>query len=366
MRPAAPASADAGRRSPIRRSSPVFHAFLRSRARRATPIGIGEVAWTSWASSESFGGTRSTVTVVVVVAAFVAILSTYKLTPSGLEKRSPQVGAASSQILVDSPGSALVAGASVATFDALSTRAQIYGQYLSSLEASDEDRQADRDPARDDRHRRALQHGCRPEHLPGQPSEDRANQLVDQGAPNRLVFTAQEGVPIISVDAQAPTADRAAKLAIASFITLKRYVRKLKSSEEYLSRPLQSGPDAAAKAALEGVTVRELGTPEGGTIGGANDKILMVLAFITVFLLGCAAIIDPAAGPGAPAEPRGDRARGRAGRLGGSNGAAKRRREAAQSGDPGQRSATAPGNAAAVPAPGEADPRHPPGAPRPP
>ena len=172
-------------------------------------------------------------TIVVVVAAFAAIFSSLKVGPSGLEKRSLQVGAASSQILVDSPGSAARRRGQRRDLRCPLHQGPDLRPVPEQPRGQDEDRQADRDPARDDRHRRALQHGYRPEQLPRPDSEDRANQLVDQGAPNRLVFTAQEGVPIISVDTQAPTADRAAKLAIASFTTLKRYVRKLKSSEEY-------------------------------------------------------------------------------------------------------------------------------------
>jgi len=61
-------------------------------------------------------------------------LSGQHLAP-GLHKRTLQVSAASSQILVDSPKSTLVSGGSTETFNALATRAKIYGQYLSSLEA---------------------------------------------------------------------------------------------------------------------------------------------------------------------------------------------------------------------------------------
>ena len=40
-----------------------------------------------------------------------------------------------------------------------------------------------------------------------------------------------------------------------------------------------------------GVTVRELGAPEGGTLGGSNDKMLMALAFLLTFGLGCGLIL---------------------------------------------------------------------------
>src|SRR3954468_24591079 len=77
---------------------------------------------------------------VLAVATLVAILSAYSLSlsPFGLKSRALTVGAASSQILIDSPKSALVDGASLGTFEVLSTRAKIYGEYLSSLAARKE------------------------------------------------------------------------------------------------------------------------------------------------------------------------------------------------------------------------------------
>src|SRR5579864_4038294 len=75
--------------------------------------------------------------IVLCIAAIAAVLSANRisLSPPGLHSRALQVGAASSQILIDSPQSALVDGASTNTFEALSTRAKIYGEYLSSLAA---------------------------------------------------------------------------------------------------------------------------------------------------------------------------------------------------------------------------------------
>ena len=37
--------------------------------------------------------------------------------------------------------------------------------------------------------------------------------------------------------------------------------------------------------------MRQLGAPEGGTIGGSNDKFLMILAFLSVAALGCVLIL---------------------------------------------------------------------------
>ena len=215
---------------------------------------------------------------VIVIAALAAILSAYRLSfsPPGLHSRALQVGAASSQILVDSPESALVHGASLGTFEALSTRAKIYGEYLSSLAARAEIAKIAGVPARSISSSGPFSSATGQVDYESQSSEDRANEILKEGAQRRLVFTGQEGVPILTVDAQAPTAAGAVELADASFLALKRYVNNLSADGEDVKR---------------GVTVRELGEPEGGTIGTGNDIVLMALAFLAVLVLGCAAIL---------------------------------------------------------------------------
>jgi hypothetical protein len=213
---------------------------------------------------------------VVVLALAAAIFSAYRLSGSGLEKRALTVAAASSQILVDSPDSTLVAGAELGTFEALSTRAKIYGQYLASLSARQEIAKQAGVPASSIATSGPFSSATGQTAYSSQSSGERAGELLQEGASNRLVFTAQEGVPILTVDAQAASADQAIALASASFTTLKEYVHSLEAD----GRPVR-----------QGVTVRELGAPEGGTLGGTNNIMLMVLAFLVVFGLGCAAIL---------------------------------------------------------------------------
>ncbi|HEX6781225.1 MAG TPA: hypothetical protein VF125_04255 [Solirubrobacterales bacterium] len=214
--------------------------------------------------------------IVVALALAAAIFSAYRFTAHGLEKRSLTVAAASSQILVDSPKSTLVAGAEVGEFAALATRAKIYGQYLSSLAAREEIAKRVGVPAQSISTSGPFSPATGQQEYASQPSEERAGELLQEGAGNRLVFTAQEGVPILTVSAQAATTDRAVALAAASFQTLKEYVDNLSADGEPVRR---------------GVTVRQLGAPEGGTLGGSNNVILMALAFLLVFGLGCAAIL---------------------------------------------------------------------------
>jgi hypothetical protein len=221
---------------------------------------------------------KGLVAIVLVLAVFAAILTAYQLSisPPGLHKRTLQVSAASSQILVDSPKSTLVSGGSSDTFDALATRAKIYGQYLSSLEARRQIAKQVGVPAATIATAGPYSPETGQTAYETQPAGERANELLKEGAVNRLVFTAQEGVPILSVSSQAPTTERAVALANASFLVLKDYVASLEAED----RPVS-----------DGVTLRELGTPQGGTLGSSNGKILMALAFLAVFGLGCAAIL---------------------------------------------------------------------------
>lgn len=213
---------------------------------------------------------------VLALAVAAAIFSAYRVTSSGLESRSLAVAAASSQILVDSPDSTLVQGAELGTFEALATRAKIYGQYLASLDARQEIAKQAGVPARSIATSGPFSSATGQTAYSSQSSEERAGELLQEGAQNRLVFTAQEGVPILTVDAQSASSETAIALAGASFKTLENYVK---------------GLEADGKPVRQGVTVRELGAPEGGTLGGSNNMILMVLAFLLVLGLGCAAIL---------------------------------------------------------------------------
>lgn len=215
---------------------------------------------------------------VLVLAVFAAILTAYRVSvsPPGLHKRTLQVSVASSQILVDSHKSTLVNGASAETFNALATRARIYGQYLSSLEARRQIAKLVGVPPGSINTAGPFSPETGTISYQSQPAGERASELLKEGAVNRLVFSAQEGVPILSVSAQAPTTDRAVALANASFKVLTDYVDSLEAEDQ----PVR-----------EEVTVRELGTPQGGTLGSSNGKILMVLAFLAVAGLGCAAIL---------------------------------------------------------------------------
>jgi hypothetical protein len=226
---------------------------------------------------------RLLVVAIVLLSAVAAVATAYKL-PS-LEKRSIAVGAGTGQILVDSSPSTLIAGAGTDTISALGSRARVYAQYLSSRDAVARIAEETGIPARLITARGPFSQGTGIDNYAQQPAESRARDLVDEGKGYRLVFEAQEDVPIITVYSTAPTAEAALKLAKSSFTTLDQYVGELKEKGEASDAKPQTPTTAAPGTVPVGpsdIVVRELGAPEAGLVGGAADLAMMVMAFIGV------------------------------------------------------------------------------------
>jgi hypothetical protein len=219
---------------------------------------------------------------MVVVATAAAIATSFKL-PS-MEKRSLEVGAATSQILVDSDPSTLVAGAGTDQIAALGTRARVYAQYLSSRDAVDK---ISKETGIDEfliTARGPFSQGTGIKNYEQQPAESRAKDLVDEGKKYRLVFEAQEDVPIITVYATGASPATALKLANASYTVLKQYVDKLQrdgvvKSSEKAAAAADAGSGSSTTPTYS-IVVRELGSPEGGLVGGGVSKVMMILAFL--------------------------------------------------------------------------------------
>jgi energy-converting hydrogenase Eha subunit F len=247
---------------------------------------------------------RLLVVAAAAVALLIGISTAYKL-PS-FEKRAQLVGAATSQVLIDSSTSA------IADVDRdpgpLANRAVVLAQYMSSAEA---------------RTAIAKQMGLSPTQIAADgpfstltdrstyqatPAGPRANQLTEENAVYRLVFDAQLSLPIISIYTQAPDATGATELAAAATGVLTGYVDEL---------------DAGIPAARR-ITVSALGEPEGGTVNDGANPILAFLAFLGVFVVLCTLIVlgsglvrqwremgsadDDHRGETAPAAPEGPRA----------------------------------------------------------
>jgi hypothetical protein len=217
---------------------------------------------------------------VLVLAVVAAAFSAYRFTSSGLEKRALSVAVASGQVLVDNaerPNS--TKGIEAGEFEALETRAKIYAQYLAGYDAKLQIAAEAGIPPKSLATTGPFSGGQSEQLYNSQSSEARTQELLGEGSGNRANFTPQEDVPIITVQTQSADTDTAVKIATASYDVLDRYIKSFHDGD---------GP------VTDSIVVRQLGAPEGGEVGGNNNVMLMVLAFIVVFGLGCAAIL---AGP---------------------------------------------------------------------
>lgn len=232
------------------------------------------------------------VAVLLTLATLAAFLTAFKVGPGGVERRSLAVGAATSQILVDSAESTLVEGAGTDQIAALGTRARVYAQYLSSRDAVNQvAKELHLDPSQITAHGPFSQ-GTGLQDYQQQAAESRARDLVAEDKEYRLLFEAQEDVPIITVFATGPDTDAALGLAHSSFAVLSDYIVELKKQAERAEKadpqPVQSAVPTIPL--VDNIVVRQLGSPEGGLVGGSTDKVLMVLAFLAVLGIGCVAI----------------------------------------------------------------------------
>jgi hypothetical protein len=236
---------------------------------------------------------KAVVGVLLALAVLAALLTAYRIGPDGIERRSVAVGAATGQILVDSAESTLVEGAGSDQIAALGTRARVYAQYLSSRDAVTKiAREVNVNPAQITA-AGPFSEGTGIQDYDQQGAESRARDLVDEGKQYRLVFAAQEDVPIITVYSTGPDTAQALAVAKSSFNVLKRYIGELKvdARRAEAEAPRRITPEAASSVPLvENIVVRELGAPEGGLVGGNADYVLMILAFLAVLGLGCLVI----------------------------------------------------------------------------
>ncbi|HET9197653.1 MAG TPA: hypothetical protein VFN92_05275 [Solirubrobacterales bacterium] len=235
--------------------------------------------------------------ILLALATLAALMTAFRIGPSGVERRSVAVGAATSQILVDSAESTLVEGAGTDQIAALGTRARVYAQYLSSRDAVNQIAKEIGVPPSLIVAHGPFSEGTGIQDYDQQGAESRARDLVAEGKEYRLVFEAQEDVPIITVYATGPATEQALGLAKASFNVLERYIGELKveARKAEAIAPPPKNPVTSSVPLVENIVVRELGAPEGGLVGGSADMVLMVLAFLAVFGIGCIVV---AAGSG--------------------------------------------------------------------
>jgi len=219
---------------------------------------------------------RRLAAVGALIASLAALLSVYQvgLVPPSLTSRTNVFSTASTQILIDTPGSAFADLA--ANIDPLDTRASVFARFLASPAAVALIARKAKLPAD------AIEaHGPYDTNLPvfqQEPTaEKRSSQIIGEGAVYRLRFDNNPELPIVSVFAQAPNQDDAMRLAAAAPAALRAYIDDLQAKQH--------------TPASRRVEVRRLGHATGGVVNkGANVQIA-TLVFIVVFGAWCMLLI---------------------------------------------------------------------------
>jgi capsular polysaccharide biosynthesis protein len=207
----------------------------------------------------------TTLVVVLAVGAAAAIKLTSHNVPTG---------AATVQILVDSPSSELANLTQNPT--PLISRAAVFAQVMTSQAVV-----ADI----------AAAAGVPPTQMTAQgpysgaaesldvitPAEARSNQLVAEAAPYRLTFLAQQNEPVITATVQAPNAAAAARAANAIYAGVQNYVKAIQHEGRT--------PDE------DKVTLRELGSAQTATVNGKSRLTLIAGAFLAILIIGLLLIL---------------------------------------------------------------------------
>ncbi len=182
---------------------------------------------------------------------------------------SVPTGAATVQILVDSPDSAL-ANLSQETVP-LTTRASVFAQVMTSAAVLEDIAGSAGVPA-------GAITAQGPYSGSGEsldvvtPSEARSNQLLAEQNKYKLTFLAQTNEPVVTASVQAPSPAAAARVAAAIYPGVQHYVTQLEQ---------QSGTPVRHR-----VTIRQLGPPQAGPVNSSARSTLTVAAFLGVLLLG--------------------------------------------------------------------------------
>ncbi|HUR86693.1 MAG TPA: hypothetical protein VMY78_15225 [Solirubrobacteraceae bacterium] len=214
---------------------------------------------------QRFWHLRRIMLLAVLIGGVAATLSLFRITGESpyLKSRSTVRGVADINVLVDSERSALAnADADVET---LATRSHIFVQLVDAANVRRLiAREAGIDPARLAIVTFDQRAGAAPARNP--TLGERGGEIADEVLGYRLEVAAQERVPIISMSAQAPDAEGAARLADAAAHALVQYVSALTGG------PAEASLDAGGAAATSGGRRTELGRIRLEPLGAARGR----------------------------------------------------------------------------------------------
>jgi hypothetical protein len=224
---------------------------------------------------------KALVVLAAVIAVFVGLSMSYRISTAGLQARQYEVGIASASALVDTTNSQVVDLGDGQTNSAgsLPGRAMLLARLLASS------------PLKDEIAQRA---GVRPDMLigiagtPGAAAADAAESAptgaavkADDPRANVLTVGTAESLPLLTVETQAPSARTAARLSDEAISVLVRHLDSLAGASRVPSD--------------RRLVVKQLGTARVATETRGPSRILAIVAALFVFALLCGLILLVAA-----------------------------------------------------------------------
>jgi hypothetical protein len=212
----------------------------------------------------------------VAVALFAGLSTAYKISlfPPSLEKKALSIGTADTQILIDTPASSLTDLG--VRLDPLAERASVYSRFMTSRPV----RAAIAEEVGLDEHQIITEAPLRsnqPLNAQEPVAAERSKKLLEEDEAYRLRFQTDDGLPTITIFAQAPRAEDAIRLANAGAAGFARYVKAIQAKQE-IPRTRR-------------VQVRQLGRAEGGMVAEKVNMSLAAVTFIGAFIVWCLLIL---------------------------------------------------------------------------
>jgi hypothetical protein len=222
---------------------------------------------------------RAGVAACAVLALLAAVWSLQKVTlfPPGLTPRSLEMATASTQVVVDTPRSALLdLRRDTYSLDSLTNRAVLLGNVMASQEVRAAIARRAHVPAD------VLQ--IAPPLTPKQPralaeagNKKSTSDILKLNDQYRLNIQANPTVPVLHIYAQTPTEESAEALANAAVDAMRTYLSKLAASADTPS--------------TDRIRLMQLGRAEGEVINHGVDWQVALLAFFITFAASCATLI---------------------------------------------------------------------------
>lgn len=207
---------------------------------------------------------RGWVALGLLVAAVAGLSTAYRISvlPPDLSERALSYGTANTQVLVDTPTSALTDLGP--RLDPLTQRAAVFTRLARTRPVQ---QAIAREAGTDERTLvvEAPIQSNEPNAATEPTAERRSDNLLDEDRRFRVIFERDRGLPAVNVFARAPRAEDAVRLADAGAAGFIKYI-------EAVQRRQQVPPERR-------VTLRQLGAATGGQIAGDINLELAVLVF---------------------------------------------------------------------------------------